>query len=223
MGSPLEARALLKLWGRRSAFNVQKALWALGEVGIPFETIERGGRFGGLDEPAFLALNPNGRVPVIEDDGAVVWESNAIVRYLAARYGADTLQPAGLQARAIAGQWMDWTQTRLHRPFMDLFWGLVRTPPPQRQPARLSKLEAQLYDALKLLDRRLANRPYLAGNTFSLADIPAGTTLYRTFEMEIDRPPLPHVEAWYRRLCARPAYQAHVMRPFDDLRGRLDY
>ena len=214
---------MLKLWGRASAFNVQKAMWAVGEVGVLHQRIEAGGEIGGLDDPKFRALNPNGRIPVIDEDGVVVWESNAIIRYLAARHGAGTLWDADPARRANADRWMDWMQTTLYRDFIDLFWGFVRTPPTQRDHARIEILKERLAGQYGLLDGHLASQRYLAGDDFTMADIPAGTTLYRYFEMEIDRPALANVEAWYGRLSERPAYQTHVMIPFDDLRGRLTY
>jgi glutathione S-transferase len=214
---------MLKIWGRRNAFNVQKVMWLIGELGLEHDQIDAGGSFGGLDDPEFLALNPHGRVPVIDDGGTIVWESHAIIRYLSARYGAETFWPADPAERSFADRWMDWSLATLQRDFMDLFWGLFRTPDGKRDwPFIRDRIErcAQHY---LLLDRHLTGQPYLAGERITMADLPAGTTLYRYFELEIDHPSVPNVEAWYRRLAARPAYRQHVMVPFDDLRGRLDY
>jgi len=214
---------MLKVWGRRSAFNVQKAMWLIGELGLPHQHIDVGGAFGGLDDPAFLALNPHGRIPVIDHDGLVVWESHAIIRYLAARYGAGTLWPKDTAGRSFADRWMDWSATTLQRDFMDLFWGHYRTPDDKRDWPRLRGLTASCARHYELLDGHLAQQPYLAGERLTMADVPAGTTLYRYFALDIDRPSVPHVEAWYRRLAARPAYREHVMVPFAELRGRLEY
>ena len=214
---------MLRVWGRRSAFNVQKAMWLIGELGLPHQHVDVGGVFGGLDDAAFLAMNPHGRIPVIDHDGLVVWESHAIIRYLAARYGAGTLWPEAAADRSFADRWMDWSATTLQRDFMDLFWGYYRTPDDQRNWPRLRKLIASCAEHYALLDRHLARQPYLAGDRFTMADVPAGTTLYRYFGLDIDRPPTPNVEAWYRRLAARPAYREHVMVPFAELRGRLEY
>jgi glutathione S-transferase len=181
------------------------------------------GRSGGLNDAAFLAMNPHGRIPVIDHDGLVVWESHAIIRYLAARFGAEMVWPADAADRSFADRWMDWSATTLQRDFMDLFWGYYRTPDDRRDWQRLRKLIANCAEHYALLDRHLAQQPYLAGDRFTMADVPAGTTLYRYFELEIDRPPIPNVEAWYRRLAARPAYREHVMVPFAELRGRLEY
>ncbi len=214
---------MLRIWGRRNAFNVQKAMWAVGEVGQAHERIDAGGAFGGLDTPEFGALNPNRRVPVVQDGETVVWESNAIVRYLAANCGAGTLWDPDPAVRSAADRWMAWMQSTLYRDFIDLFWGLVRTPAEKQDRSRLAALGRRLSGHYRILEVHLADRPYLAGESFTMGDIPAGTTLYRYFEMELERPALPNLEAWYARLAERPAYQAHVMLPFDELRGRLEH
>jgi glutathione S-transferase len=214
---------MLRVWGRRSAFNVQKVLWLIGELGLPHPHIEAGGAFGGLDDPTFLQMNPHGRVPVIDDDGIVVWESHTILRYLAARYGGDAFWSGDAAERSLAERWMDWSLATLQPAFMDLFWGFYRTPETARDWPKIRDALERCARHYRLLDAQLAERPFLGGGRFGLADIPAGTSLYRYFALEIDRPPLPHVEAWYRRLAERPPYRAHVMVPFDDLRGRVDY
>ncbi|KGM34449.1 glutathione S-transferase family protein [Inquilinus limosus] len=212
---------MLTIWGRRNAFNVQKVLWLMGELGLPHEHIPAGGDFGGLDDPAFRAMNPHGRVPVIDEDGTVVWESHAILRYLAARDGR--LWPADPAERSLADRWMDWSLATLQRDFMDLFWGHWRTPEAERNAELIARKQAACAAHFKLLDAHLAGRPYLAGDAFGLGDIPAGTVLYRYFGMGLETPPVPHVRAWYARLMERPAYREHVMMPFDDMYGRLAY
>lgn len=214
---------MLTVWGRRSAFNVQKVLWLVDELSLPHQHIDAGGSFGGLDDPAFRAMNPHGRVPVIDDSGVVVWESHSILRYLAARYGAGTLWAEDAAARSLADRWMDWSLATLQRDFMDLFWGFYRTPEPERDPAFVQERIDRCARHFRLLDDHLATRAFLAGDHFSMADIPAGTALYRYFEIDVARPDVPHVAAWYARLADRPAYRDHVMRPFDELYGRRDY
>lgn len=211
------------LWGRRSSFNVQKVAWLLAELDLPHRHVEAGGAFGGLDDPAFLALNPHGRVPVLEDGGMVVWESHAILRYLAARYGGDTFWAEDAAERSLADRWIDWALASLQPAFMDLFWGYYRTPEPLRDHARIAAAQARCAALYGLLDRWLAGRPYLAGDRFTLADIPAGASLHRYRALDLERPRLPHLEAWCRRLEARPAYRAQVMLPFAELRGRTSY
>jgi glutathione S-transferase len=208
---------MLKVWGRRSAFNVQKVLWLVDELGLAHEHVPLGGTHGGLDAPGFLAMNPNGRVPVIEEDGAVVWESHAILRYLAARHGGEAFWPADPAARALADRWTDWALASLQPAFMDLFASFYRTPEERRDPARVADALARCAALYGILDRQLHGRDYLAGDRLTLADIPAGTSLYRYFTLAIERPSLPNVEALYRRLAARPAYAKNVMVPYEAL------
>ena len=215
---------MIEVWGRRNSFNVQKVMWLVGELGLPHRHVPAGGGFGGLDSLAFRAMNPHGRVPVLADGGTVVWESHAILRYLAARDPESRFWPADPAARAPVDGWMDWSQTALQPDFlMGVFWGFYRTPEPLRDTAAVAAKVAACAAHFRLLDGILAGRPFLCGERPSLADIAAGTALYRYFGLEIERPSVPNVEAWYRRLQQRPAYREHVMLPFDNLRGRLDY
>ena len=213
----------LKIWGRRSAFNVQKVFWLAGELGLAYQHIPAGGAYGGLTTPEFLALNPRARVPVIDDDGVVIWESHTILRYLAARYGQGTFWSEDPGVRSMAERWMDWAQTALQPHFLQgVFWWFYRTPEHQRNWQAIRNEIARCAYHFQFLDRQLDGRKFLGGDTLSLADIPAATSLYRYFELAIARPSIPNVEAWYRRLQERPAYREHVMVPFEELRGRLD-
>ncbi|MGV7212478.1 glutathione S-transferase family protein [Bradyrhizobium sp. UFLA05-112] len=215
---------MLKVWGRRSSFNVQKVMWLIGELGLAHEHIDAGGSFGGLDAPEFLAMNPHGRVPVIDDGGTIVWESHAILRYLAARHGAERFWSEDHAVRARVDGWMDWSQTALQPDFLTgVFWGFFRTPEDQRNWPAIRTALARCAEHFAKLDRLLEQRPFLLGAELSLADITAGTSLYRYFELEIERPALPAVERWYRTLRGREAFRTHVMIPFGELRGRLAY
>ena len=211
---------MLKIWGRSTSANVQKVLWMVDEIGLAYERIDAGGRFGGLDTPAYRALNPNTRVPTIEDDGVVVWESNAILRYLAARYSEGDLWDRDPGARAQVDQWMDWMQTTLAPDYYGLFWAAVRTPPERRNLAAIKQHARELGEHYRLLDRLLAGRAFLLGDRLSLADIAIGVTLYRYHEMDVERPALANFSAWYARLGQRPAFRKNVMTSFDELRGR---
>ncbi len=213
----------LTIWGRRNAFNVQKVLWLIGELGLEHRQIDAGGPFGGLDDPDFLRRNPNGRVPVIEDDRTVVWESHSILRYLAARHAPGSLWPEDTADRSHADRWTDWALGTLQPAFMDLFRGYYRTPEDQRNWTAIRDAQDRAGRLYQRLDRHLAYRPFLAGDALTIADIPAGTLLFRYFALDLDRPALPNVEAWYRRLEERPAYRAHVEVSFEDLKGRLDF
>jgi len=220
---------MLKVWGRRSSFNVQKVMWLIGELGLEHRHIDAGGAFGGLDAPEFLAMNPHGRVPVIRDDAATVWESHAILRYLAACHfdqnsGRGKFWSDDPAARARVEGWMDWSQTSLQPDFLNgVFWGFYRTPEDKRNWPAIRAALARCSGHFQKLDRLLQGRSFLLGDALSLADITAGTSLYRYFELEIERPQLPQVERWYRTLQQRPAFREHVMIPFEELRGRLDY
>ncbi len=153
-------------------------------------------------------------IPAIRDGDFALWESLAIIRYLSDRYGADTLSPSDPEARARADQWMEWSASRAFPPVIQLFFATVRTPPADRDPARIAALRDEAHGILTLLDAHLATHAFVGGDAFTMGDIPLGCVVYRYFNIEVARPPLPHLEAWYRRLAARPAYQAHVMRPF---------
>jgi len=213
---------MLKVWGRRSSFNVQKVMWLVGELELVHEHIDAGGKFGGLDAPAFLAMNPHGRVPVIADGDATVWESHAILRYLAARHGAGPFWSDDPVARARVDGWMDWSQTSLQPDFLvGVFWGFYRTPEDKRNWQGIRASLARCVRHFEKLDRLLEGRPFLLGEALTLADITAGTSLYRYFELQIERPALPQVERWYRTLARRAAYRERVMIPFEELRGRL--
>jgi glutathione S-transferase len=215
---------MLQVWGRRSSFNVQKVMWLIGELGLPHHHIDAGGQFGGLDDPAFLAMNPHGRVPVIRDGDAIVWESHTILRYLAAQYGGDGFWSDDAATRARVEGWMDWSQTVLQPDFLvGVFWAFFRTPEDKRNWTAIRAALARCAVDFGKLDRLLDGSSFLLGETLSLADISAGTSLYRYFGLEIERPPLPQVERWYRTLQQRIAFREHVMIPFEELRGRLDY
>lgn len=213
----------ITLWGRHSSCNVQKALWALEEVGVPYRSIQIGGKFGGLDDPEYRALNPHGKVPTLVDRDVVVWESDAIIRYVAARYGVGTLWPEAPELRAVADQWMAWTAASLYPGWIALFWKLVRTPPARRDADAITRHLDATTKRIVMLDQYLKTNRYIAGNSFGIADIPIGMMLYRWFEMEITRPETPYVEAWYDRLRERPPYRTAICIPFDDLIGRESY
>lgn len=215
---------MLTVYGRRNSFNVQKVMWLVGELGIEHTHVPLGGDAGGLDDPKFLAKNPHGKVPVIDDDGTVVWESHAILRYLAAVYGDRNWWSNDPDVRSNVDRWMDWSQSTLQPAFLNgIFWGYYRTPPDKRDMPRVEASIARTNGYMQQLDAHMADRAFMLGRRLTLGDIPAGTHLYRYFNLDITRPALPNVEAWYRRLQERPAYQEHVMIPFDDLAGRLAY
>ncbi|WP_031358841.1 glutathione S-transferase family protein [Caballeronia sordidicola] len=216
---------MLQVWGRRNSSNVQKVMWLIGELDLPHEHIPAGGSFGLTQSPDFLAMNPHGRVPVIKDsDGTIVWESHSILRYLAARYGSPRFWSDDAGQRSQADRWMDWSQSTLQPAFLTgVFWGFYRTPEALRNAKSIEESLNRCAQYFQLLDRVLAERPFIAGDSLSLGDIAAGSNLYRYFELDIKRPDVPNVEAWYERLKLRPAFREHVMVPFDELFGRLTF
>lgn len=203
---------MLKIWGRKNSSNVRKVLWCAQELGLDYQSIDAGGEFGVVDEPHYRALNPNGRVPMIEDGELVLWESNSIVRYLCGRYAPNTdWYPADPVARARADKWMDWTTSSLATPFRPLFWGILRTPAEQQDWVQINAAHKQCAELLSIADQALAKQPYLSGQEIGMGDIPLGCFVYAWFEMPIERPEMKHLRAWYERLQQRPAYQAAVM------------
>lgn len=210
---------MLKIWGRASSVNVQKVLWAADELGLAWERIDLGGKFGGNDDPAYRAKNPNGLVPTIEDEtpaGIVtVWESNAIVRYLAARYshdkgGSGSLWPEDPAQRSEADRWMDWALTVIGADMRTLFWGFVRDPVNAKVGEMLRAAETVALFWARL-DSHLADRPFVAGGQLTMGDIPVGAYVQRYFSFPVERPALPHLAAWHERLTQRPGYRQHVM------------
>jgi glutathione S-transferase len=204
---------VLRIWGRSNSINVQKVLWCCEELDVPYHRVDVGGPFGGNREPEYLRLNPNGLVPTISDGGFVLWESNVIVRYLAAKHGMGTLCPEDLAERADADRWMDWQLGTLWASFRPAFVGLIRTPPERRDRDYIATAISKTTENLAMLDAHLATRDYVTGPAFTMADIPLGVTAYRWFALDIERPPMANLEAWYERLCARSPCKATVMLP----------
>lgn len=208
---------MLKIWGRVTSVNVQKVLWAADEIGLAYERIDAGGPFGKLDTPEYLALNPNQKIPVIQDDEFVLWESNAIIRYLSEAYGV--LAPVGLQARSLAGQWCDWSLSTLYNDLVGIcFHQHVRVTAQERDHLAVAEAAARLVPSFMILNDHLEGRSFLVGNSLSFADIAVGALLYRYYTMPIEHAKAPHVEAWYQRLQERPAYREHVMRDWHQMK-----
>ena len=215
---------MLTVLGRRSSANVQKVAWLVAELDLPHRHIELGGSFGGLDTPEFRLMNPHGKVPVIKDGDHVVWESHAILRYLAAKHGRGTFWSDDPAERSRVDQWMDWTQATLQNDFLNgVFWGYYRTPEAQRDMDAVNRAIDRCAAHFGLLDSLVADHAFLLGDRLSLADVTAGTHLYRYHNLGIDWPELPHLAAYYGRLVGREAYARHVMVPFDELFGRLSF
>lgn len=210
---------MVKLWGRKTSINVQKVMWTLAEAGVPYERIDAGGPFGRVDTPEFQAMNPNKLVPVLDDDGFSLWESNAIVRYLSRKYAAGTLAPADPHQHAMADQWMEWASTGLYGDIISvIFWGLIRTPATERNNEAIRVSVKRAGERLGVLDEQLSGRAYILGDQMTMADIGVGILMYRYFSLDIERPALPNVRAWHQRLQGRPAYQANAMVDYSSLK-----
>ena len=206
---------MLKILGRHTSGNVMKPLWVADELGLAFERTDIGGKFGGNDTDEYLKMNPMGLVPTLIDDGFVMFESNAITRYLCEKYGKGLLYPEDVRTRAIADVWMDWKLTAINPMIRPVFWGLVRTPENERNHQEINTAIAQGHKLWAMLDRHLADRKYVAGDEFTMGDIPLGPQAHRWMMMVKDRPSMPNFEAWYKRLTERPAFQKHCMIPLE--------
>ena len=203
---------MIKIWGRNTSSNVQKAMWAVGELGLPHQRIDIGGAFGKNKEPAYLAMNPNGLVPTLEEeDGFLLWESNSIVRYLAGKHDkTGVLEPKDAHRRALASQWMDWQLSVVGPAITPAFWGLIRTPAEKRDLAAIKASQEKTTAAMQIMDAQLAKTKFLAGDAFSYGDIPVGVMAYRFRQLVPDRPALPNLERWYAAIASRQAFQDHV-------------
>jgi len=204
---------MLVIWGRSNSVNVQKVLWCCEEMSVEYKRIDAGAAFGVVNTPEYRNLNPNRLVPTIDDDGFILWESNAVVRYLAAKHAAGSLWPDDLRIRASADQWMDWQQTTFWPAIRPLFMGLIRTAPDKRDPRALEESRLKTAEVLGILDTRLKSRAYVAGDVFTIGDIPLGCAIWRWMELPIERPELANVRRWFDALTQRPAYKTIVMLP----------
>ncbi len=201
---------MLKIWGRNTSANVQKAMWAVGELSLEHERFDVGGNYGKNREPAYLSMNPNGLVPTLQEGDFILWESNAIVRYLARHYGAGTLEPQDPREIGRANQWMDWQLSVVQPAMHTAFWGLIRTPEDKRDMAAIAASQNKTTDAMKILDAQLGRTEYVAGEAFSMGDIPVGVMAYRFRQICPDRPEMRNLERWYASLQQRQAFKEHV-------------
>ena len=211
---------MITVWGRKSSSNVQAVLWCLAELDVAHERIDAGFTYGVVDTPEYRAMNPTGKVPTIRDgDGTTLFESGAILRYLAARHAADTFWPADPAARAGIDQWAEWAKQNVAQGFTGpVFWPAVRVPLERRDPEAIAAAVRRLDEqVLAIADARLARHAFLAGESFTLADVQLGHVLYRYFELDIERAELPHLRRYYDALAARPAYREHVMVSYAEL------
>lgn len=210
----------LTIWGRKTSSNVQALMWCVGELDLPYVRHDVGHHFGGNDTPDFLAMNPNGTVPVLQDgDQTPIWETGAIIRYLATRYGSESFWSSDVAKRSVIDQWAEWAKINVTLGFTaPIFWRVVRTAP-SKQDAAAIKLAVEKFDkVLDVAEAKLASTPFLAGAAFTVADIQFGHVLYRYFDINISRPQRPHLQRYYEALLMRPAFKEHVAVSYEELR-----
>jgi glutathione S-transferase len=203
---------MLELWGRTSSLNVQKALLCLEELGLAYRRKDAGMEFGVVDTPEYKALNPNSRVPTLEDEGFVLWESNVIVRYLCAKHPEKGMWSADLRARADADRWMDWQQTTFNPSMNPIFISLVRKHG-SRDDKTIEKLLLATEQNAAMLEALLSRQPFISGETFAMADIVLAPPLHRWLNLPVAREPRPALELWYERLMRRPAARKVLTLP----------
>jgi len=201
---------MLKIWGRTNSINVQKVLWCCAELNVKYERTDAGLQFGVNNTPEYKAMNPNGLVPTISDDGFVLWESHAIVRYLARKHGMGSLCPTDPKAGADADRWMDWHATTVWPNLQPVFRELVRVAPDKRNMPLVEESRNKLSASMAVLDAHLANRKFMTGDAFTMGDIPLGTAVHRWFNLPIKRENYQSLEAWYKRLQGRAAFKQCV-------------
>ena len=204
---------MVVVWGRTNSINVQKVLWCCEEIGVEYRRIDAGGAYGVVNTPEYRKLNPNGLVPTIEDDGLVLWESNAIIRYLSAMHSVGDLWPTDLRTRALADQWLDWSHTTFLPAMRDMFLGLVRTAPEKRDLRVIEQSRVQTAAVLEMVDAHLANHEYIAGDAFTMGDIAMGCGAWRWLSLPIERPERPNIGRWFNRLAQREPFRKVVMQP----------
>ncbi len=212
---------MLKVWGRKSSSNVQSVMWCIAELGLPVERIDAGFNYGVTNTPDYLAMNPNGTVPTVQDDDRItLFESGAILRYLANQYAEAPFWPTDPLQRAHIDMWAEWAKVNVAMKFSaPIFWPVVRTPPARRDPDALARSVAEFERMLGIASAQLQKSAWLATDDFTLADIQFGHLLHRYFDIEIDRKPPDRIVAYHDQLKQRPCFREHVMVSYEELRA----
>ncbi|MEQ8195229.1 MAG: glutathione S-transferase family protein [Rhodospirillales bacterium] len=204
---------MMTLLGRKNSINVQKAAWCLNELGMDYERIDVGGPFKFDNDPGYLDKNPNGLVPTLIDGDFVLWESHAIVRYLCEKSGDPKWYPADIKKRAVISQWMDWVPYSLRKAHFAVFFAMVRQAPEKRDAEAIEEGRREWAKYFAMADAELGKHDYIAGDEISMADLVLGPFVYRWYALDIEHPVQKNMEAYYKRLAARPAFKEHVMMP----------
>jgi len=205
----------LTIWGRANSVNVQKVLWCLAELDLPYQRIDAGMQFGKNDQPEYLAMNPNGRIPTLVDGDYVLWESNSVMRYLCMAHGQGSpIYPHAPRARASVDRWLDWTLSTVQPVDRPVFWALVRTPPEKRDMVQIQKDVDAEGVVWRVVETQLASRRFIEGDQFTIADIAIGTFARRWLGVEgVVKPRLPNLERWFGELGQRPGFLRFVAPP----------
>jgi len=211
---------MLKVWGRASSSNVQCVMWCIAELGLDVQRTDAGLMYGVNKSAEYLEMNPNGTIPtVIDSDGPPLWESGAILRYLANKYASDPFWPSDLLQRTNIDRWAEWSKVSVQMSFnSSIFWPVIRTPPGERDANQIKTAIDNIEAKLKIADQKLADHEFLTGPDFTLADIQFGHILFRYYEIDIKRATLDNVQRYYTMLTGRAHYRSHVMISFDELR-----
>ena len=205
---------MLKIWGNTHSSCAQKVLVCAAELDLPFELIKAGGGYGGLDTPEYAALNPNKLIPTIDDGGTVLWESGAILCYLASTYGQASLYPDDPAARGDAYRWVFWQTGTVRAAIMPLYVQWEVWKPAYRHMEELERLRRGMEGTWRIVDDHLSDgRPYLAGASYTIGDIAMGIMAHWWYRFPIEHFDLPHMRAWHDRVVARPAFQEYVVTP----------
>ena len=223
---------MLKLFGRPTSGRTQKVLWTLAEIGLPFELVLASGvmgpgghvskgnaPFGLVDSREYRAMNPNGRVPTIDDDGFVLWESNSIVRYLAMQYAPELLYGNDIRTFASASRWLDWENNELLPPQHDMVMHLIRLPEDKRDAGKLEKARADFVTRLSIMEEQLSHTRYMCGEAFTYGDIAVGLRVHRWRLFQLPSPSFPNIDRWYKEVTARPAFSVWTAAPENHLEG----
>ena len=205
---------MLDIYGRKNSNQVIQLMWTVDELGLEYKRHNVGGSFGGLDTEDYGRMNPNRLVPTINDNGFILWESYAIIRYLCRQYGKGTLWPDDPHKVALADQWIEWTNSRFMGTFFPIFWSLIRTPKEQQDADKIAQSAQTTGELLQIVEQQLEGKKYLIDDSLTMGDIPLGSMMFKYYTLDIQRPSLPNIEAWYVRLCERKAYQDNAMNPF---------
>lgn len=211
---------MLTVWGRKTSSNVQALMWCIGELALPYQRHDVGHKYKGTETDFFSSLNPNRTIPVLQDGADLpLWETGAILRYLANRYGPESFWPDDAVKKADIDRWAEWSKINVAMAFTaPVFWRVVRTPQEQRDENAIREAMARLEKNLLIAEGQLGKHHYLAGDEFTLADIQLGHVLYRYYDIDVIRQPLPALRAYYERLALRPAFREHVIVSYEELR-----